>query len=175
MFEKFGEFDSYEEINKAAEGQKAEGDETALKELAAENGIDAEDAEDYYEGMLEALCDPLSAAQGKLKVETEDLKPKDIMEDWRNYIVTLCDYSDPDKSEKERSQAMKMCVAVRKKDKSLRGCIAELLKWSFDHQNPVDKDILKTAGVNAGKVTLGIPGMATAHKIIRDYYVGGDK
>lgn len=40
MFDKFGEFDSFEEINKAAAGQKEEGDEAALKDLAKENGID---------------------------------------------------------------------------------------------------------------------------------------
>lgn len=47
MFEKFGEFDSVEELNRAAAGQKAEGDEEALLILAEENGIDREDAEDY--------------------------------------------------------------------------------------------------------------------------------
>lgn len=33
----------------------------------------------------------------------------------------------------------------------------------------------KAAGVSAGKVTLGIPGMARAKKIITDYYMGGEK
>ena len=46
MWDKFGEFDSWEEINKAAEGQKAEGDKEALKELAKENGLE-DNAEDY--------------------------------------------------------------------------------------------------------------------------------
>lgn len=31
------------------------------------------------------------------------------------------------------------------------------------------------AGVSASKVTLGIPGMARAKKIITDYYMGGTK
>lgn len=63
-----------------------------------------------------------------------------------------------------------IAIKVREKGKSLKGCIAELLKWSFGHQTEIDKDILKAAGVSASKVTLGIPGMAEAKKIINDYY-----
>ena len=33
-------------------------------------------------------------------------------------------------------------------------------------------EIIKAAGVSAGKVTLGIPGMARAKQIITDYYMG---
>lgn len=161
MWDKFGEFDSWEEINKAAEGQKAEGDEKALKELAKENGIDIEDAEDYYDGTILSLCSPLTAAIGKLDIEEKDLKPQNIMVDWINYIRTLCSMDE------------NICLAVRKKDKSLKGCIGTLLKWSFNHQQNVDKDIIKAAGVNAGKVTLGIPGMREAHKLIKEYYLGG--
>ena len=47
MFDTFGEFDSAEELNAAAAGQKAEGDTGALKELAEENGIDEDDVQDY--------------------------------------------------------------------------------------------------------------------------------
>ena len=162
MFEKFGEFDSWEEINKAAEGQKAEGDEEALLILAKENGIDKEDAEDYFDGAIQELCTPLTAAFGKLDVENEDLKPKDIMDDWYKYIMTLVAADE------------QMAIAVRKKGKSLKGCIAKLLKWSFEHQQKVDKDILQAAGVSASKVTIGIPGMGTAHKIIKEYYLGGN-
>lgn len=162
MFDKFGEFDSWEEINKAAEGQKAEGDEEALLILAKENGIDKEDAEDYFDGAIQELCTPLTAAFGKLDVENEDLKPKDIMDDWYKYIMTLVAADE------------QMAIAVRKKGKSLKGCIAKLLKWSFEHQQKVDKDILQAAGVSASKVTIGIPGMGTAHKIIKEYYLGGN-
>lgn len=163
MFEEFGEFDSWEEINKAAEGQKEEGDEDALLRLAKENGIDKEDAQDYFDGVIQELCTPLIAAMGKLDVEEKDLKPKDIMADWLSYIRTLC-------ADSEEIQ-----LAVRRKGKSLKGCIGELLKWSFKHQQTIDKDIVKAAGVSAGRVTLGIPGMHTAHKLIREYYTGGQK
>ena len=50
MFEKFGEFDSAEEINRAAAAQRAEGDTEALMQIAIENGIDKEDAQDYAAG-----------------------------------------------------------------------------------------------------------------------------
>jgi len=158
MYEKFGEFDSWEEINKAAEGQKEEGDTEALKELAKENGIDIEDAEDYLDGTIPELCTPLIAALGKLKVEEEDLKPKDIMEDWLNYIRQLCS-SDPE-----------ICRNVRKKKKSLKGCIGALLKWSYNHQQTINKDIITAAGISGSRVTIGIPGIRTAHQIIKEYY-----
>ena len=45
MWDKFGEFDSAEELNRAAAAQKAEGDREALIMLAEENGIDRDDAE----------------------------------------------------------------------------------------------------------------------------------
>lgn len=49
LFEKFGEFDSAEELNRAAAAQLAEGDIDAIYGIAEENGIDREDAEDYIE------------------------------------------------------------------------------------------------------------------------------
>lgn len=163
MFDRFGEFDSCEEINLAAAGQKEEGDREALLILAKENGIDREDALDYLDGMISELTTPLLAAMGKLDVEEKDLSPKDIMKDWLAYIRTQVAGSED------------MQRAVRKKGKSLKGCIGNLLKYSFEHQQNVDKDIIKAAGVKAGKITLGIPGMGTAHKLIRDYYMGGAK
>lgn len=71
MFEKFGEFGSYEELNLAAAGLKGEGDIENIYVLAAENGISREDAEDYIKGEIEGLCDFVSAAVGKLTVEKE--------------------------------------------------------------------------------------------------------
>ena len=52
MFDKFGEFDSSEEINKAAAGLLREGDRESIVILAKENGIDKADAEDYIDGVL---------------------------------------------------------------------------------------------------------------------------
>jgi hypothetical protein len=160
MFEKFGEFDSAEELNRAAAGQKEQGDGEALKELAVENGLDPEDAEDYLDGVTDQLATPLMAAIGKLSVESKRVKCAEIMEDWLDYIKAQCMDSE------------EMARAVRRKGNSLEGCIAALLKWSFAHQIPVDKKIMTAAGVSAGRCTLGIPGMGTAKKIIKDYYLG---
>ena len=159
MFDKFGEFDSAEELNEAAAGLKEEGDEASLYELAKENGIDKEDVEDYLDGVVPELVNPLMAAYGKLKVEAAELKVYEIMEDWIQYVKIRC------------SEEPAMAVAVRKKGKSLKGCIAELLKWSFKNQYTVNSDILKAAGVNT-KCTLGIPGMGRAKQIISEYYLG---
>lgn len=162
MFERFGEFDSFHEINKTAEGLKEEGDFESLKILAKENGLDPEDAQDYFDGALPYLCTDLIAAMGKLQVEENDLKPKNIMKDWTNYIRTLV------------SEDLQMRTALRKKGKSLKGCMGYLLKWSFEHMDAIDSDIKKAAGINQ-QVKLGIPGITKAKTLIREYYLGGTK
>ena len=161
MFEKFGELNSCYEINELAEYLFNEGDLESLKAMAEENGIPEEMVQMYLEGELPVLCDPLTAALGKLDVEEAELKPQQIMLDWLNYIKVQC------------SENEVLAHRVRQKGKSLKGCIAELLKWSFKNQQQIDKDIIKAAGVTAGRVTLGIPGMGRAKKIIREYYMGG--
>ena len=130
------------------------------RRIAKENGIDKEYVEMYLSGDIPVLCDAMTAALGKIDVEAEELKPKEIMEDWTEYLKSQC-------MENEL-----LAFNVRKKGKSLKGCIAALLIWSFKNQQTVDKDIIKAAGVSAGKVTLGIPGMGTAKRIIREYYLG---
>ena len=62
MFDKFGEFDSCEELNRAAAAQLKEGDDQALVALALENGIDEEDVKDYIDGEVQELATPLMAA-----------------------------------------------------------------------------------------------------------------
>lgn len=160
MFEKFGEFDSVEELNATADGLLKEGDKESLLVLAEENGIDKEDAKDYAEGLTQEFANELMAALGKLDVECKELKPYEIMEDWVDYIRKRC-MEEPE-----------VARAVRKKGKSLKGCIAELLKWSFKNAKTVDGDIMKAAGVS-GSCKLGIPGMGTAKKMITKYYLEG--
>lgn len=160
MFDRFGEFGSAEEINETAVNLRKEGDRESIMALAEENGIEAEVAELFVGGELFYLCDAMTAAIGKIEVESRELKTEEIMQDWAEYIKARC-FEDAG-----------MAAAVRKEGKSLKGCIAALLKWSFANQIPVDKDILREAGVNAGRVTLGIPGIGTAKQIITDYYRG---
>ena len=160
MFEKFGEMNSYQEINELAENLFNEGDMESLKAMAEENGIPADFVEMFCAGDLPALCDPMTAALGKIEVESAELQPKEIMEDWVEYLKSQC-------MENEL-----MAYSVRKKGKSLKGCIAALLKWSFENSKPIEKEFLQAAGVTAGRVDLGIPGMGTAKRIIREYYMG---
>ena len=162
MFEKFGEMGSCEEINELAENLYNEGDTDSLRAMAVENGIPRDFVEMYLQGDIPALCDPLTAAMGKIDAEVAELKPQEIMEDWVEYLRGQCMENEI------------LAYQVRKKGKSLKGCIAALLKWSFSNQQQIDKDIIKAAGVSA-RVTLGIPGMARAKKIITDYYMGGEK
>lgn len=109
MFERFGEFDSAEEINLTAEGLKTEGDMESLLVLAEENGIDKEDAKDYMDGCTEDLATPLMAAFGKLKVESEDLKLNGVLTDWKDNIIDMC------------TEDKNMQRAVRKKRKKSTG------------------------------------------------------
>lgn len=159
MFDVYGEFESCEEINKAAAAQKAAGDYEAIKEIARENGLDEADAMDYIDGVYEELCNTSMAALGKLKVEAEELRTDEIVSDWISYIKKQCIESE------------EMARAVRKKGKSLKMCIAKILKWSYSNCYEIDKEIAEAAGIKA-KVKLGIPGMATVHKLIEDYYLG---
>lgn len=160
MFDRFGNFNSSEEINMTAEGLLAEGDIESLLVLAQENGIDTEDAQDYADGLVDELCNPLMAAFGKLQIEAEELKPYEIMNDWIEYIKSRCNERD------------EIARAVRQKNKSLKDCIGALLKWSFANAKSVDKDILKAAGITNASVKLGIPSIGRAKQIITEYYLG---
>ena len=117
----------------------------------------------YLEEAIPALCDSTSAAIGKIDMECKELKPKELMLDWVEYVKGLC-------MENEM-----IAHQVRKKGKNLQGCIAALLAYSFKNQIEVDKAIIKAAKINAGRVTFGIPGMAKAKELIRDYYLGGSR
>lgn len=68
MFDKFGEFGSSEELNRAAEGLREEGDWDSLQALAEENGIDIEDASDYATLETDVFSTPYTAAMGRLAV-----------------------------------------------------------------------------------------------------------
>lgn len=152
MFDKFGEMDSFGEINELADNLFNEGDAASIKTMAKENGIDKEYVDMYLAGDIPVLCDAMTAALGKIDVEVADLKPKEIMEDWVEYLRGQC-------AENEI-----LAFNIRKKGKTLKGCIAALLSWSFKNQQTIDKDIIKAAGVSAGKVTLGKEGSLFCRK-----------
>ncbi len=168
MFDKFGEFDSAEELNRAAAAQKAEGDEEALLEIAEENGIDREDAEDYIDNYTEEFVTPLMAALGKLKVEKADIKIDGILEDWYTAIVEAC------------TDDINMQIAVRRKGKSLVECMAKMIVFAFENKVQVSDKIVNVTKINHnGKIEamkkplyLGAPNKTQVKSIISKYYLG---
>ena len=162
MFDRFGELDSYTELNELAENLFNEGDHEGIRVLAKENGI-GEFAGPYIEGDIPTLCDAETAAVGKLIVEAKALKLQGLMLDWLEYAKALA-------AKKEE-----VAIGIRRKNKSLEGCLAVLLKAAFQNQVPVDAKIIKAAGITGtGRVTFGVPSMGEAKKLISKYY-GGKK
>lgn len=168
MFDKFGEFDSAEELNRAAEAQFKEGDEEAIYAIAEENGIDREDADDYMDGCMPTLTTVIGAACGKIRVEAKDLELKGVVSDWKDVLLEEC------------MNSLELCIAVRKKDKSLKCCLAKMIRFAFENKVQVsDKIVNVTKVTNHGKeeslrgpLYLGIPSKADAKRIIREYYLG---
>lgn len=168
MFDKFGEFNSAEEINRAAAQQLKEGDKDALFAIANENGIDMDDVNDYIAGYTETFVTELSAAIGKIEVESQYLKIEGILKDWTGAILQQCTESE------------EFCEAVRSKEKSLKGCMAVLIKFAFENKVQVSDEIVKATKImHNGKeeqmrspLYLGIPNNAQVKKIVREYYLG---
>lgn len=149
MFKLFGEFNSVEELNQAAAGQKEQGDLKALKTLAGENGIDIEYAIAYAEGALDQMADYMTAAIGKLDVEIKEAagnpETKDSIEAMGKYLQAHCT---------EESLARN----IRKKGKRLSDAVAEIRKAA-------EKRITKRSGT----VCVHIP-QAEVYQMLRDYY-----
>lgn len=79
MFDRFGEFDSVEELNRAAEGLKSEGDTENIYVLAAENGIDRDDVSEYIDGYAPELASLYMAAVGRINVQEIENAKEEIM------------------------------------------------------------------------------------------------
>lgn len=163
MFDKFGEMDSYEEINELAANLLKEGDTDGLQAMAAENGIPEDYVMMFMAGDIPAMTDRLTAANGKLSLESKELELKGLMVDWVEYIRGLC-MENPD-----------MASAVRSKGKSLKECMGNLLKFSYENRVKVHADIVKAAKISGARVEFGVPGTGEAKKMIREYYLGGAK
>lgn len=164
MFDKFGEFDSAEEINRAAAAQRAEGDTETLMQIAYENGIDKEDAQDYADGIVGELTTPLLAALGKLKVEKDDLKLTGVLSDWVDELNTMC------------TESPEFALAVRRKGKDLTGYIALTAESGYKHRAVVDKRIVaKTTTIKqiigSHEFAIGIPDKRTRRELAEKYYL----
>ena len=159
MFEKFGEFDSAEELNRAAAAQLKEEDNEALYALASENGIDKEDVDDYINGYVDELVNDCMAADGKLNIEAADLKAEGIISDWKDYIMQLC------------ADDRELTGAVRKKGKRLSECLGKILEYSYKNRTHVPDKVVKAAGLNP-PLDVGFPDKKNLKNIIYKYYTG---
>lgn len=164
MWDKFGEFDSAEEINSVALNFRDEGDVEALKLLVLENGIDEDDGYDFVNGQLDELVTNQLAAIGKLEVETKDLKLDGILKDWVDELKTIC----------MKDEAF--AIAVRRKGKDLAGYIALTAEEGYKNRAVVDKRIVNKATtiksiVGSHEFSIGIPNMAGRKKLARMYYM----
>lgn len=119
MFDKFGEFDSAEELNKAAAGLKEEGDMTGLIELAEENGLDKADAEDYMDDMVPELATPLAASLGRISIQEAGSAKEDIMTAVTLKVIAM--------TLKSMVQEEAVAAAVMKKGKRIKE-IYEVMK-----------------------------------------------
>lgn len=178
MFETYGEFDSFEEINARADELMNAGVRQGIIDLAKENGIPEEFAQAFIDGDIPYLCDAATAAVGKIEIERQETVLEGVLEDWISYIEAECQ-EDED-----------LARAVRSKGKSLNGCIAELILASLLNQKQVDRaimdivekrvqeekiDLKKQTGIEPRWLQytkLGFPGMGAAKKLIRKYYLG---
>ncbi|SFI19604.1 hypothetical protein SAMN04487830_12936 [Pseudobutyrivibrio sp. OR37] len=164
MFERFGNLDTADAINKVAEEIKATGDEEKLKALCEENGIDQEDAEDYMDGVLDELVTPLSAALGKLRAEEAYLKLGGILTDWVDELRNECINDE------------KMQQAVRSSSKELAGYIAALAENGYENRCVVSPAIVKQTKtinklLNGHEFSIGVPDKATRLQLMKDYYL----
>lgn len=163
LFEKFGEFDSYEEINLAAANLLNEGDTESIYVLAAENGIDHLDAKDFIDGLEKELCSAMMAAIGKIEVEKEHLGLKEAECDYADLIIHEI-HIDPE-----------FALAVRKKGKSLAGALGKVLAKAWSIKHDLHPDIIEAAGIKGMNVKSGSPGNKTVVRLMREYYLGGEQ
>ena len=132
MFDKFGEMD-YEELMRTAAAEKQEGDLEALITLAEENGLEKEDAEDYMDDLADELASPFMAAVAKLEGEAKELGIRGHQLDNKDTILAMLEGND------------ELCLAVRKKNKKLVECLAEILSYSSENAVKVPDEIVNIA------------------------------
>lgn len=164
MFDKFGEFNSYEEINRAAEAQRAEGDLEALQALAEENGLDPEDAEDFFDGISTNFCVARNAALGKLRIEKAELKLE------REFVMLT------EELEKACMESPGVAAGVRKKGKRLAEYLAKIIDKGYrDAMTPPKAILDKVTAVPSqykSQMKTGVPDKRDRMEIMKAYYCG---
>lgn len=126
MYEKFGEFNSVEELNEAAAGLKAEGDIESLKDLAKENGIDEYDTEDYIKGDTDTLATLITAATGKLEKEIENMEKGQI----KSMCMFYANFTRTIITENEQ-----VAIGVMKKGARIKGIYDAIYKYARKHKS----------------------------------------
>nr|DAY50297.1 MAG TPA: hypothetical protein [Caudoviricetes sp.] len=161
MFEKFGKM-TFDDLNRTAEGLKMEGDVESLVLLAEENGLEKEDAEDYADGVVDTLANPLEAAMGKIKVESEhlNLRCSTTLSGMRDLVTYMI------------SRDEEMQVAVHDPEKSLAKCLGKLVAEASRTRYKLPDEIAIAAGIPT--VYMGDVSKERAKEIIKAYY-GGEK
>ena len=175
MFEEFGKL-SLEGLNAKAEELANAGDEVALGRLANENGIPMDAVKAYLQGDSDYLCeDAADAAFARIDIEADDIGAEEIMGDWADYVRSLVIDSEA------------MARAVMNPEKSFAGCVGTLAAWSIMHAEPAPPEVIKAIDKAVTDAQLkklhmerrhvqwtkiGMPGIGTAKKLIREYYGG---
>lgn len=150
LFTKFGEFDSVEELNRAAAGLREEGDVDGLKELAKENGIDPFEVEDYIDGMSEELATPITAALGRMRVELETLE---------GFVETMCRFYSVF-AISAMMENEEVARGIMKKGARLKGIYDAIYAYARKHQQ---------GGCFAGSTT-----DQQDKQLVKAYYTGQD-
>ncbi len=158
MEHKFGIFNTVEELNRAAAAQKEEKDFEALYILAAENGMDKADVDDYLDGAADELATPLMAALGKLGLEAGELELKSQLADWKDYIAAMCADSE------------EMSRAVFRPDKELAQVLAGGLQHAFLNRVDLPGRVAKLANLS-GRISIGMTGRDELRRIAEKYYL----
>lgn len=86
MFDKFGEFDTYEAFKNKAQKLLDQADTNAIRQLAEENGVDPEDAEDFITGATREITDSGSYAMARINLEQAESK---VEKQAAGYIATI--------------------------------------------------------------------------------------
>lgn len=166
LFAKFGEFDSAEDINRAAAAQKAQGDLEAVRMIAKENGIDEMDVDDFWNGDdFDELCSPLTAALGKLDVESAALDLPTSLQLWVDFIKNMI----------LGDIGADLMIGIRRKGKDLISLLAKLIVETSKSRKNVPSDIVSTARKLDSSIPNTLPigdiSRKRLEEIIREYYI----
>lgn len=165
LYEKFGEFDSAEEINRAALAQISQGDYEAVKTIAKENGIDEMDAQDFIDGIYPELCGPFTAAVGKLEVEAEALGLPMVMQLWADHIKGMLASDDDDSLKK----------GIRRKGKNMAELFGKLIVETSRTRKNTPAEIVAAARKIDSSIPSTLPigdiSKKRFEEIVREYYI----